>query len=183
MGRIRRVSSNLTYKTGVASLKAQQELARQQIHLPPKPEESPIIPEELTELSDADLMTLFSKWTQWMNYTAAQLAIAEVDERFAEKVVEKFQAISLITERGALYGDKSTTSAEKANATTYLKAKAWEDSVYVEARDAVEEAYAYRKLIKLKYDEADKNTALVSRELTRRVGRNDREGRNSKWNT
>lgn len=183
MGRIvRRVSDNLTYKTGVASLKAKQELAKQQIHLPPRPDVSPTIPEELTELSDAELMKLFSKWTQWMNYTAAQLAIAEVDERFCEQVVEKYQAISLITERGALHA-QATNSAEKANATTYLKAKAWEDSAYVDARDEVENAYAYRKLVKLKYDEADKNTALVSRELTRRVGRNDREGRNAKWNT
>lgn len=181
--RVRRVSENLTYKTGVASLKAKQEAAKQSIYLPPKPDESPTLPEDLTELSDAELMKLFSKWTQWQNYMSAQLALAEVDEQYAKSCVAKYEALSLISERASLHSNSEVKAAEKANATTYLKALAYTDSAFTEAKDEVNVTYAYRKLIEIKHTESDKNTALISRELTRRVGRNDREGRNAKWNT
>lgn len=64
---------------------------------------------------------------------------------------------------------------------TAAKAKAYEDEEYLEAQAAKQDAFAYRRMLQAVYDSADKRATLLSRELTRRVGRADRDSRAGRW--
>jgi hypothetical protein len=69
-------------------------------------------------------------------------------------------------------GSKSVTAA---------KAKVFEDPDYLAAKEKQEQAYAYRKISQTLHETADKRATVLSRELTRRVGREPRESRAGRW--
>jgi hypothetical protein len=60
---------------------------------------------------------------------------------------------------------------------TQAKAMAHEDPEYIAAQEAKTAAYAYRKMVQALHASAELRNTLLSRELTRRVGRGDREAR------
>lgn len=151
-----------------ASLDAKKRLDLQQIHMPNRPGEYPELPEDPTELDDSGLMSLMTKFTKWAEYLGAQLAAAEVDESYAEEFLAKVKALKHL----ANVGEKTVTAA---------KAKAWEDEDFVAANETYQQAYAYRKLVKVKYENAERSSGLLSRELTRRVNRTSREDRVDRW--
>jgi hypothetical protein len=64
-----------------------------------------------------------------------------------------------------------------------IKALVQQEEEYQEAEDLVDEAYAYGKLIGSLYIHYEKCGNTVSRELSRRLSRNDSERRNSKYTT
>jgi hypothetical protein len=66
---------------------------------------------------------------------------------------------------------------------TQAKAKAYEDPEYIEAQEAKTAAYAYRKMVQALHSSAELRNTLLSRELTRRVGRGDREARAGRMST
>jgi hypothetical protein len=66
---------------------------------------------------------------------------------------------------------------------TAAKAKAYEDEDFLAAQEEAHTTYAYRKMIHMMYDATDRKTQVLSRELTRRVNRSDRDGRDARWNT
>jgi hypothetical protein len=113
-------------------------------------------------------MRLFVRLTKWAEYLSTQLACAEVDESYADEYLSRVKAIKALSNTG-----------EKT--VTLMKAKAYEDEDFLTAHERHQEAYAYRKLIKVKYDNAERNSAMLSRELTRRVNRDAREGRVARW--
>lgn len=142
----------------------------QDIDLPERPAgQVPTLPEDLTETSDSALMSLFRELTEWQGYMGSRLAVAEVDEQSYESELRTREAQS-----AAL-----NTSAKNV---TQAKAAVFTDPDYIAAREAKEHAYAYRKIMASVHDATEKKTTLVSRELTRRVGRDPREGRNARWN-
>lgn len=124
----------------------------------------PDVPKDITEIQDRDLMELFRKLNHWGKYLGLQLAAAQVDERWADWTVEKLQAFAQIANR-----------AEKN--VTVMKALAFEDEGFIEAKEAQMTAYAYRKSVEAIYNGTERDHAQISRELTRRLGRGDRAGR------
>ena len=64
-----------------------------------------------------------------------------------------------------------------AKDVTRTKAKAYESEDYLEAEEKYFEGMAYRKLVGVLYNNADRWSALLSRELTRRVNFAPRTGR------
>jgi hypothetical protein len=147
------------------SQKAVRRLERDDLYLPPKPEgDAPELPADPTELDDSELMSLFARTTAWVEYTGSRLAAAEVDEKSCVDTLEAHKALSAV--RNA--GQKTVTQA---------KAKAYEDPEYIEAQEAKTAAYAYRKMVQALHSSAELRNTLLSRELTRRVGRGDREAR------
>ena len=94
--------------------------------------------------------------------------MAEVDERYAAAYLERVKAVKALA-----------NSSEKT--VTAAKAKAWEDEDFVDAHDKHQEAHAYRKLVQVRYDNAERSSGLLSRELTRRVNRTSREDRVDRW--
>lgn len=70
-----------------------------------------------------------------------------------------------------------------AKDVTRTKAKAYESEEYIKAEETYHEAMAYRKLVSVLYNNADRWSALLSRELTRRVNRDPRERRAGRYDT
>lgn len=113
-------------------------------------------------------MELFVELTRWNEYIGVELALVEIDEHYAEMAAKKIEAISNITHKG----EKTATAA---------KAMVFEDPKYLEAQEQLNETYAKKKLMAMLYTNSEKAANLVSRELTRRTGRSDRENRTNKW--
>jgi hypothetical protein len=99
-----------------------------------------------------------------------QLAAAEVDERYDESILERFKAYNAIANKS----ERTVTAA---------KAKLYEDPDFLEAQDKYWQSHAFRKLNQALYNNEDRYNTYYSREITRRVGRSDRDNRTAKWNT
>jgi hypothetical protein len=128
----------------------------------------PRLPEDLTDLGDADLMALFVQLTRWAEYVGTQVAAAEVDEKAAEESLARLRALASIRAEG----EKSVTAK---------KARAYEDADVLAAEEHKRTAYAYRRMVSALYEATDRKAQVISRELTRRVGREPREARRDRW--
>jgi hypothetical protein len=131
--------------------------------------ELPDVPRNITEIPDPDLMELFRKLNHWGKYLGLQLAAAQVDERWADWTVEKIQAFAQIANK-----------TEKN--VTVMKALAFEDPDFIKAKEEQIAAYAYRKSVEAVYNGVERDHTQVSRELTRRLSRGDRERRANRSN-
>lgn len=166
-----RINSGVRMKN--ASRDAADRLARQGLDLPTRPpgDGIPSLPPEISALSDTALMDLMTDLTGWSEYLLAQVACAQVDERAAEKAVEKGQASAML----------SGWTGKATERVAIAKAK-WLDSdesiALTEDHDGL---YAYRKLVETLHANTDKKIALVSRELTRRTSDNTRSRKG--WST
>lgn len=144
------------FRLGDSALEAKRQVERQRYELPPRPGVAiPKVPDDPTELGDSELITMMTQLTRWAEHLGVQLAMAEVDERFAESAKEKFKALALL---GG--GAKDVTTA---------KAKAYESPEFLQADETYHEAMAYRKLVDVLYRNAERWSNLLSREITRRV--------------
>lgn len=157
--------TNLTVRLGESSLAAHEELMKHGLGTAPKrPDgEPPELPEELTELRDRELMSLFSDLNRWSAHLGYQLSAAQVDERYAGLRVEKLTALAQIRNKGG--------------SVSAMKAGAMADEDLVAAKEEEQKAFAYRKLVEALYNAVDGKSFVVSRELTRRIGRADRDRR------
>ena len=146
------------------ALEAKRQAERQRYDLPDRPREPlPKIPDDITELADEELVVMMTLLTRWAEHLGVQLAMAEVDERWAEAGMEKERAVALL--------DGS------AKDVTQRKAKAYQSEEFLEAEEKYHEAMAYRKLVAVLFNNAERWSALLSRDLTRRVNREPRERR------
>lgn len=130
----------------------------------------PDIPDDITEPGDEELMLLFSKFVQWQNYAATDFAQAEVAEARAEARVRYVEAQNMVGNWGAT--DKVTVA--RATAST--------DPEVIQARNDVLTAYAKRKLVAVVYENCERCAALISRELSRRIGAGPTQRRQARWN-
>lgn len=130
--------------------------------------EVPNIPGDLTIISDDRLMQLFSEYVQWQNFAATEFALAEVEEERAEASVRRIEAEGLIL---APSNAKVTDTRAAINTTVVMK----------DARDRVLDAYARRKMTGVMAGNCERTAALLSRELTRRVGGGDINRRQMRW--
>lgn len=154
-----------------SQMTAQQRVEAEGLSLPQRPVDVdlPELPEDLTELDDSALMRLLRNLTNWSVYAGTRLALASVEEKLCESTLERHRAISAVANRT----EKTVTAA---------KAKAYENPEFNDAQDAYNSAYATRKLTESIYNATDRKSQVVSRELTRRVGRSDRDGRSDRFN-
>jgi hypothetical protein len=156
------------YHLGEA-IDAVEVLEKQGVYLPPKPQfVNPALPEDVTDLSDSELMMMFKKVNDWAEYQGVQLAAAAVSEKFADDDLSKYRALSAMANK-----DEKTVTAAKA--------KAYVEDEFQTVFNRQHEAYSYRKIMESIYDNTERRSAFLSREITRRIGRNDREGRGQRW--
>src|ERR1700733_11875161 len=82
--RMAQVPRRVRYQAGTLSSGAIRKAAQQRLTLPPKPTgDMPSMPEDVTELSDPELMRLFRGLQGWTKFLGTQLALAETDEKNA----------------------------------------------------------------------------------------------------
>jgi len=149
----------VTLKLGPASQKAVDSLLQQGFSFAPKRDQFPDMPRELTDLDSDELSELFSTLTAWSNYVATQLSAAQVDERSAERSLDIASAKLMVTRMG------QKTTGERITA---IKAEVSIDPKVLKLQEEVDERYAYRKMIESMFYNLERDTALVSREITRR---------------
>lgn len=128
----------------------------------------PDLPRDLTELSDRDLMILFSEFVQWQNFAASRLGLAEVEERRAEAALKWAEDLIMM---GAVKGEIVKTRHTLS-----------QDTDVAAARERALQAYAVRKTTAVVFDNCERSANLVSRELSRRQSINPTERRSNRWN-
>lgn len=162
---VRRTSQQPTvYMSGESSSTALRQANNQGLPIPTRPNgEMPDLPPDLTELGDSGLMVLFRQVVGWQKYLATQLALAETDEKSATRKLHQMEMRYDFRRSGA-------------------KAKAAGDPAYEQATEDVQRAFAYRRLVDALHAGIEQDGFLVSRELSRRLGNNHLDRRDSRWN-
>lgn len=139
---------------------ALNQLENNGLSFPAKPRyEIPQLPRDITDLHDDDLMDLFVTLTAWSDYLASQFAVAAIDEREAQRVLDAAEARALISGWKGSSGDR--VAIAKANIAI--------DPQVTQYREDLDTKHAYRKLVETLTQNVDRDSALVSRELTRRT--------------
>lgn len=116
-------------------------------------------------------MTLFAKAVGWQNFAATMAVEMEVREADAEHTLATEEARVMIN---------SWTGA-KEDRVTIAKANRDRDPQVLSATSDLGRVKAQRKRAQTVRDNAERIANLVSRELTRRVGRDPVERRNARW--
>lgn len=149
------------------SLRVAAELEKADLPLPRKPRtELPELHGDLSDLEDGALMDLLVRLTRWADFSGGQLALAEVDETYAEALIDKLKALGYVRA-----GDDKVT---KARAEMQLE---------VEYQAAVQDkltCYARRKLLTARHGAFERDAAVVSRELSRRIERDPSQRRTAR---
>ena len=136
-------------------------LKEQGIAVPDKAEYYiPRLPVVVTVLGDADLMELYSKLTAYADFVSVQVSCAIIDERQSEKRLQGKVDQMMLLYAGGGKGEQRVT---------YARAQIAADDVVVGLKSTADTTYAYRKLIESMAGNIERDTFLVSRELTRRT--------------
>lgn len=153
------MSDEVELRMDSASEAAAEALSQQGFRVATKPLEKkiPRLPKNLTDMNDEALMDRFVVTTSWVDYLSVQVACAQVDERAAQKGVDRAEAFAL---KEASIGSKSVSET---------KAKANSDERVIEAHEKLDDRHAYRKLIEVLAGNLERDASLLSRELTRRT--------------
>lgn len=152
------------------SLVVAAELAKQSLDLPSRPRtDLPELHGDLTDLEDGSLMDLLVLLTRWADYSGGQLAVADVDEQYAIAFVDQLKARGLVETYDA--GDEQDTPKGKRAGITVQRASKALDPIYQGAVQTKLNAYARRKLISARHAAFERDAAVVSRELSRRIER------------
>lgn len=159
----------MSLRLGVASRGAVDALSAQGLPLYPQPEvEMPYLPADLTSVDDEGLMQLYSLLTAWSDFVSAQVAAAQVDERSAERRLTHTENVLM------------ASSGDRGDRVTFARAQIAIDPTIVAMKEKVEEQHAYRKMVETLAQNLERDSSLVSRELTRRTAARSRTSP-SRW--
>lgn len=122
-------------------------------------------------VDDEALMELFAKAVSWQNFAASVAVESEVREADAEQALATEEASVMI---------RSWTGA-KEDRVTISRAQRDVDPTVQEALKSLHAIKAARKRAQTVRDNAERIASLVSRELSRRIGRDPVERRNARW--
>lgn len=112
-------------------------------------------------------MRIFSEQIAWQNYFATQVVVADAEETEAEAELKTAEAVFMLNHPGTkLYDARDQRTADEEIAALRLTHRT---------------ARAKRKLVSTLMENRERNANLVSRELTRRVGREGVQRRSDKW--
>lgn len=128
--------------------------------LSPKPGyDIPTLPRDITELDDEGLMDLFVQFTQWNDHLAGALAIAIINEREAIRAVDYAEASGMLKNWTGAKGDRVALIKAQILASEDMQALHHEADI----------KYAYRKVLETRTANVERDSQVVSRELTRRT--------------
>jgi hypothetical protein len=120
-------------------------------------------------MGDGDLMKLFSEYVAWQNYAATEFAMSEVTEERAEAAYKRLAAQELVLANPA----KGQVNTAKAGITLSPQVE--------KAEQERLNAYAARKMTQVVLQNCERCAALISRELSRRIGASGVERRQMRW--
>jgi len=118
------------------------------------------LPPDITSLSGEQLAEMFTILTGWADYTASQLAEAQLSERAAQRALDLKTNRLMVEKLGA---------ATKADKVTLIRAQIAIDPDVLDLEDTFEEKYARRKILEMMLNNQERDITLVSREITRRT--------------
>lgn len=140
--------------------------------LPPKPKVHPddngipLLPDDLGELSDDELMDIFNRMTQWCNFVATQLVKVEIQEDDIDarlRVMESSYVVANVP-----VGERGLQRAQRELHT---------DTEIIAMRDVQLQRRALRKMTATLFANTERSITLISRELSRRIGMAVPQGR------
>ena len=152
--------------------RAREQLETKGLRIPSRPKgEFPEInpDDEYGEWSDHEVIAEMQVFTRWADYLVVQHALAESSEAAAERFYRRVRDVAMLQ----IEAPKGQVQRAKAEA-------ALSDEV-AEAEDEAAQAKVYRKLLEGLYENVTRDAGLLSRELTRRVGREGPERRDRRW--
>ena len=128
--------------------------------LPERPGTSmPEIPNDLEDMTDGNLMYLYTEVVSWVNYSKAELSKAEISEEESLATLKHIETVILLQ-----YGETN-----KSERVTMAKARRDVHPEVMDKRVTYQQARAYRKLVSTVFDRGERNTSVLSRELSRRI--------------
>lgn len=129
----------------------------------------PVLPDDITEISDTALMNHLRQQIEWQNFFAAEVVKLELVEGQAEYMLKYEEASAYLQ-----VGDFKTVTESKA-------ARDHSPAV-MEAAAEWFQAKIDRKAMQVVMESRERCAQLLSREITRRVGREPVQRRSDKWN-
>lgn len=141
--------------------------------LPDKPEGLlPELPRNIGDLSDEDLMELYTVFMAWLSYAKTQLTLGEIDEERTRNELEYLQSSILIEQwDNKMKGDLVTVAKAKRDIDPRITSQV---ELYTSKR-------AYRKLVDTIFDRCERGAQVVSRELSRRISMAPQERRQNRF--
>lgn len=118
------------------------------------------LPPDITVLSSEQLAEMFTVLTGWADYFATQLATAQIEEKEAERKVDRKVASLTVEKLGA---------ATKADKVTLIRAQIACDPDVQDLEDKHHQVYVMRKAWEVMLNNQERDITLVSREITRRT--------------
>lgn len=123
-------------------------------------------------VSDAVLMDMFSRAVGWQNFAATMAIEQEIKEAELESEIAYAEAQALIVAWEAAPVLTGARGAQRTEFnTTAAKAQREVDPKVQDLKASLRTAYAARKRAQVVRDNAERVANVVSRELTRRIGR------------
>lgn len=135
-------------------------LTQKAIDIPKPTYELTPLPPDITSLSSEQLAELFTVLTGWADYTASQLAQAQLEERAAQRAFDLKVNRLMVEKMG---------TATKGDKITLIKAQIAIDENVLDLENKFEERYARRKILEMMLNNQERDITLVSREITRRT--------------
>jgi hypothetical protein len=121
---------------------------------------SPVMPHDITDLDDLNVMRLYQEHNAYLQFILAQVTCAQIDEQNAKKKLDMAEAVAM-----EYYAEpKMTVSA--------IKAKVAVDPEVDKLANAHTFAHDYRKGMEMMYTNIKSDCDFISRELTRRTSGN-----------
>lgn len=118
------------------------------------------LPPDITVLSSEQLAEIFTVLTGWADYAATQLAVAQIQEKEAEKKVDRKSAALTVEKMG---------TATKADKVTLIKAQIALDPDLQDLEDKYHQCYVNRKAWEVMLTNQERDITLISREISRRT--------------
>lgn len=109
-------------------------------------------------------MSLFVRFTRWADFFFGKTALADIEERAAEADVKRLENLFLLSHR---------PNKPQSGELSMIKSEMDSDPEIVAAREALRISYNRRKLFSIMAEHQERDAAVCSRELSRRIGASD----------
>lgn len=127
--------------------------------------DAPALPADITDVTEEQLMDLYSKYVSYLDFINTQAWCAKVDAADAEKELNLEKA------------RKKIMMKEAGQAVAMIDAHIEIDPKYISLKDGHESLVNYYNLVQLLSEKTLKDISFINREISRRISANKATGR------